>query len=286
MTSDILHHGRVSAFLSQAALAASIVILGTFVYRVVQHALAPGARSGIPVERPNETRRVVHPAGFSIIRPEYWTAEIVTAPDGQGEIILWSPADTQPSARLSIVKLGANGDPSLPGKIKEIIFQGRPARMSLTHHKEVSLEFPAQLTAKLVFSRDDANWLFRYDLFLDRHSIPKAMWNYLETFSSRPQKNTPAPGDQPGDGLRKPNDAKAAEKHGPAAKSIPPRFDPSQILLRQAGVSHAPTDSRRRTADRGADRRSGHLSLPATSLRAERGSAAPGHNVRPKPRRS
>lgn len=200
MTSDIPWQGRVAAFMYQLALVASITVLAVFVYRVVQHALSRHAASGIPVERPEAKRRVFHPAGFSIVSPEYWTPELI-AGAGAGardEIILWSPADAQPNARLSVLKLddeGNDADPELVlgGKSREVRFQGRPARMAVTHRDEVSLEFPAQLTVELAFVRDDAVWRLRYDLFLNRRSIPTRMWDYLETFSTTeaPPSSTP-----------------------------------------------------------------------------------------------
>ncbi|SIO58226.1 hypothetical protein SAMN05444166_5598 [Singulisphaera sp. GP187] len=107
MTSDSPRHERLLAVISQIALVASITVFLTFCYRVVQHAMPRRATSGIPVERPDERRRVFHPTGFSLIRPEFWESAIVwdKAHPDEGGIKLWSPSNVKPEATLDVAKL-------------------------------------------------------------------------------------------------------------------------------------------------------------------------------------
>lgn len=185
MTSDSTQHDRLSAIVSQIALIAAITVLVTFLYRVVQHAMHRNGISAIPIERPDEERRIFHPAGFSMIRPEFWESEVVLDPDhsGEGGIKLRSPSQIKPGATLEVVKLAS--EPTLRGQVQEVLFQGQPARLSMTHRKAEDGEQPGQFTVELAFSRNNSYWLFRYDLQREQQTIPPRLWEYLETFSSR-----------------------------------------------------------------------------------------------------
>ncbi|WP_406694920.1 hypothetical protein V5E97_28150 [Singulisphaera sp. Ch08] len=194
MTSDSPRYERLSAIVSQIALVASITVFITFTYRVVQHAMSQRATSGIPAERPDESRRIFHPAGFSIVRPELWKSEVVSNrnPPDEGSIKLRSPFNVRPGASLDVVKLAS--EPALHGHAEEIRFQGQPARLT-----RKNLEDPGHFTVELTFSRDASFWLLRYQLHHDQHAIPERMWEYMETFSPHPlEKNVPGDGNGQG----------------------------------------------------------------------------------------
>lgn len=185
MTFDSPAHERLFSALSQIALVASISLCLTFVYRVVQHTMYGNSTSSLPVERPSEKRRVFHPAGFSIIRPKFWEAKVVQDqehPD-EGDIRLWSPAHVRPGITLVISKL--KREPLLLSRSEDVKFQGQPAQLALTHHPEEDFEHPGQLTAELAFERANAHWLFRCNMVRDQQSLPKRLWEYMETFSTQ-----------------------------------------------------------------------------------------------------
>lgn len=192
MTFDSPRHERLASIVSHVALIASITVFITFIYRIAEHSLHRRATSAIPTERPNEGRRIFHPTGFSIIRPEFWKSKIIEDRDhpGLGGIKLWSPSDLSPGASLEVAKLIS--EPTPQAHAHEVQFQGQPAWLTITHHDQEDFEQPGQLTVELTFSRDNSYWLVRYDLQRDQQAIPKRVWEYMETFLSRVPKRKPS----------------------------------------------------------------------------------------------
>jgi len=92
----------------------------------------------------------------------------------------FSPWGKEPKAILHLEK--QTEEPRLQGRVREIRFQGWPARMGTGVRPAEWLEHPGQLTTEIAFQHEGSWWILRYFLFQEQGSVSDIMWTYFETF--------------------------------------------------------------------------------------------------------
>src|SRR5207249_3545868 len=151
------------------------VLLGVMLMKLILPPAPRPAASAIPEEPPDETLRVTHPDGFSIVRPRNWKGKVLgKGPDPQYPAIQLSLSEGRAAkgvARLDVLQL--REEPKFGDQAPHIQFQGRPARLTAERQPAVPLDSPGELTASIAFERDGAWWLITYYLFRDRDSVPE-----------------------------------------------------------------------------------------------------------------
>lgn len=156
---------------------AIVVVIGVIMYALVRPT----------VGWPDESRRVSHPAGFSIVQPEGWERHLTFSSGGYGtDLIRFLPAKAVGSPGFFTVTRIATpvteADRTAKG-YKPITFAGQPAwerwtAQSLTHEQ----------TRSMIFERS-GQW---FDISLRRPDIEPldvGVWRaYAETFRVEPVK--------------------------------------------------------------------------------------------------
>ena len=139
----------------------------------------------IPGAEPGEDRRVYLPSGLSIIRPPGWEVVMAENPERtHGAIKFDSPIAAKPVAYLRID--WSRDEPSTERDSSEIVFQGRPARMTSSSRETVWAGRRGQFRASLVMRRDDRWVTIHYAYFDDQTAVPDIMWRYFETLECPP----------------------------------------------------------------------------------------------------
>ncbi len=140
----------------------------------------------IPHSRPNESNRIFHPKGFSIIKPPKWTKHIMSSDEPHIQTISLYPEGRQPKHSPGISVGLLEHKPESLGSYTETTFQGAPAfhkvYPGLSHETKAYVEF------SLLFERS-GHWFGIHYAKPDDSSkppslkdIPSRILEYLDTF--------------------------------------------------------------------------------------------------------
>jgi len=141
----------------------------------------------IPVTSPDESNRIVHPEGFSMISPPGW--EITT---GESQMILGvSRPSSHKYSSFTIYKSPIKHDSKslddydeLPKGVSEIEFNDHPAYW-------FHIPKDGVYSASLLFKENGFQWeISSYYRGDNTEELPEIFWDYLRTFRSDPvEKN-------------------------------------------------------------------------------------------------
>ena len=135
-----------------------------------------------PVTAPDESRRVRHPAGFSIVAPPDWGVELQYAKRGQPTPSIWAVPKKAEGRAGGLYAFKFQTKPDIPttGKrpMKEGQFQGKPAWV----YEDEDMKAKKLWARSYIFERD-GTW---YQVILNRpasESIMSDAWTeYVESF--------------------------------------------------------------------------------------------------------
>lgn len=132
-----------------------------------------------PARPPDESMRVWHPEGFSVICPEHWLLRIQRGAPGLllPEIVLSSPRQSLfwQTTRLP-------NRPVIDAGFRSFRFQGRNAWMKQSVVPGVALDRPREMRTHIVFQRGNAWYAIVLAIYGDYEEIPRMLWSYLESF--------------------------------------------------------------------------------------------------------
>ncbi len=134
---------------------------------------------GVPTERPDESNRVLHPLGFSIIVPPHWEVTLREGPE-----LFASPRELLPGRYIAGITLARYGKmkPSQEDEsdFHAVRFQGQPA---FERTKVVLTRRSRRILAhNLIFQRGGEWYSLEYQLPGNRESLPQIMQTYFNTF--------------------------------------------------------------------------------------------------------
>lgn len=142
-----------------------------------------------PIGRPAESRRLSHPAGFSIVVPEGWERHLIERTNGRGadSIAMLPEKAVGAPGFLKAIKL-----PTTPteadlskGNYSQGLVAGKPVWMRETEQKDTK-----EHTRSVIFERD-GNW---FEILIRRpisESLDSGAWQaYIETFRTETPRPT------------------------------------------------------------------------------------------------
>jgi hypothetical protein len=170
---------------------------------------APAGRD-IPTEAPTEHLRVFHPDGFSIVAPPNWKTLVIggsgNKPFGSSiQMYPGGPIARRYSAGIRVELLGTK--PKDFSESHAATFPGLPAFEKVGTVADRGFENPGQFGYTIFCERDSKWFRFGYHIFSERHSLPKQILPFLETFKFNPRltESSEAANSRLGDQLKSSN---------------------------------------------------------------------------------
>lgn len=169
------------SFLAQLLVVALILvpIIG-LVVPVVRDARGPRG-DPVPTQPPDETNRIHHPLGFSIVVPPCWDHRI----GFDGGPLMLAPQTPGPDARRSralivVTPLGRHRPQDL-GSLQPTSFDGHPALEGMRVVRPWSFDDGAWSEYSLYLKRAGVWYEVRYGIAAEQTHLPSAVRRYLET---------------------------------------------------------------------------------------------------------
>lgn len=135
----------------------------------------------VPLEPPDESRRLFHPDGFSIVMPPNWETPPWALRSGE-TLTMWprKPFPSRGGTSINVFQLKA--PPKLDGR-SETIFQNKPAFENRAVLHDWQLDDPYDLSEYgLVFERGGSSYRIIYQFGAIHEEVPEMIRRYLETF--------------------------------------------------------------------------------------------------------
>jgi hypothetical protein len=145
----------------------------------------------IPADLPDESNRVRHPQGFSIVLPRNWNV-VADDFDHSTASIIGTPRMSIPvraPVGISVIRLGPD-EPDLSTGFHPVEFQGMPA-LERQAVRPISSEHGPQFTYDLVFRREGCWYRVGYDHPGQIQSLPDVVRQYLLTFTIDGRREPP-----------------------------------------------------------------------------------------------
>jgi hypothetical protein len=139
----------------------------------------------IPSAPPDETNRVVHSQGFSIVLPPNWEPQIIGARSVSMPWEIYAlPRQLIPargSGGISVIKYD-RGEPFDVSGYQSTLFQGMPAHERISTQPGVFLDSPPRFHYALAFQRAGCWYELNYSLASEPRALPRIIQHYFDTF--------------------------------------------------------------------------------------------------------
>ncbi|MDR2438847.1 MAG: hypothetical protein LBE12_05700 [Planctomycetaceae bacterium] len=146
------------------------------------------------VQNPDESNRVFHPNGMSMVHPNGWNTQIISTKnlDLYGILEFQAGNDRFPciiavhSAKISVEDQIPASMKSLidTGKFSPVLFQNEKANESIERIHRTGNESPSFISGKIYFFRNEWCYLIRYRFVNKKMNVPDNLPLYLESFHS------------------------------------------------------------------------------------------------------
>ena len=157
--------------------------------------------SELRIDGPDEANRVIHPIGFSIIKPAGWIDRVYTFPEetpSNAIVICSSQGRYAHTYALSRIRTGSpaqalnasvlrdlDAAPLIDREPMEVPFQDDTAIVRKAIHRGNGFKNPSYLYGAVHFRRGETWYQIRFGLIGTFTDIPPGLWAFFETFQER-----------------------------------------------------------------------------------------------------